>query len=374
MKIAIIDESINEYSLTNINIKSYVVTEDLEVCKSKLDTSINKHAYICTKIIADTASNNEYHCIKILDNFKKAEISKMRIALEWCLKNEMEIINLSIGSSYSLDYEALIPVIRMLVNNNTPIISACNNNNTLTIPASIKGVIGVRCDPFDMLLPGSYIYDENNICGIDLTVGSLESQPPYRHLNLKKYNSFAAPFITGVVSNIMHSGIVGLENIKYVLQENSSLERYNYIHECNAIKNWIQEFPLTIEISNSSEIIIELTNQMRCLGYNAICITDYPKEHVIFCYSDYLYNKDYSYYEYLLLVNNVARPDIIFIAERKNNLEINYVIDLKLKLTDGPTCLPSHFAANNTDNLVININKDQIYSRIVANWIGRVFT
>ena len=82
----------------------------------------------------------------MLDRNGEADIESLVYSLKWCLKHDVKIISLSLGSVAIEDKEKLVNTIQALLKQNVVLVAAANNTNTVTYPASLEGVIGVKCD------------------------------------------------------------------------------------------------------------------------------------------------------------------------------------------------------------------------------------
>lgn len=317
MKVAIIDEGVSSEFFKGVcDIKSYRIIDSSIRSYTEKSLDPTKHSHICARIITNTTQIDNLWCISILDLYRQSSMSRLRIALEWCLDNKIDIINLSLGSPYALDYNELSPVISRLVESGKIVVAACNNNDTLTIPASISDVIGVKCDKQKLLKPGEVIYNENDICGIDITAGSLAPLPEYDSLPLYDHNSFVTPYVTGVICNMFRDGVATLHEVRERLiqykpsNQSANKNRFHPNHNNNRQEAIIVEF----QAAQESKLTQLVANQMRSLGYNAICILA-TEENEFFSYSYDKYRSEYTPAQFFYQILNRIRPDIIFISD-----------------------------------------------------------
>lgn len=205
MNIVVIDDGVNE---KYFNMKP--LKHDIEVdrnqklyVRSSKNELICSHGTICAAIILKYAPNAVISSIKVLNTSEGRGMKEQLIlALQWCLENYVQIINLSIGSTQLEDFKELRSMVTELYRKGCLIIAAYNNRNVYTIPASLECVIGVKCNP--ALRTPSY-----QVCTSKYEF-FIEASSNHEFINFyhKKFvsssaNSYAAPYITAVVHNIM---------------------------------------------------------------------------------------------------------------------------------------------------------------------------
>jgi hypothetical protein len=196
--IAIIDEGINIPDSDKIKYR-IAITENLEVI-DHIDGGIFNHADECFSIIHKYAPEAVFASIKILNENAQGLVSQLIKAIDWCVENQVHVINLSLGTTSYADFEALTATVNKAFKKGTIIIAACHNSNIVSYPAFLENVIGVRCDQEDILQGSEIRYVENPMDGIDIIangnpVSSFESYYPA--------NSFAAPRVTALVYNML---------------------------------------------------------------------------------------------------------------------------------------------------------------------------
>lgn len=138
--------------------------------------------------IAGVASGAQIVPLKVMNSSGRASIKNVIRAIEWCIKEDIDIINLSIG--YKKDVESLInynsqyhdkerQVIEEALEKGITIVSSVGNNRNapMNYPACFKGVISVasygiysnnleiypapknsKCSNKTIYAPGEYIY------------------------------------------------------------------------------------------------------------------------------------------------------------------------------------------------------------------------
>ena len=144
VKVAIIDDGINNEFLFEKAVNySY---ENGEIVSDGIKCNKISHGTKCAKIFESYARHYILYGIKILNSNRETNIQSLLCALEWCKKNDIKLISLSLGSIFYADYDLLLPKIEQLIKKEILIVAAAHNNDYLTFPASMNNVIGVRCD------------------------------------------------------------------------------------------------------------------------------------------------------------------------------------------------------------------------------------
>lgn len=292
-QITIIDDGINQNLYDTGELKHNIqITPELHIHERVgYDPFLPSHGTTCAAIIKKYAPEAVLSSVKILnDDSRKGMKTQLIRALEWCVENNIRLINLSLGT---IDYKDFIEVekaVKYAWENGVIIVAACNNRNVFTCPASLENVIGVKCDTSGKLNGTEYIYNSFPPDGIDITACGIHDLVKYSGESkvTSSCNSFAAPDVTALVYNIIKNNPnMGLYELKEVLKQNSAdskhMEGSSYITN-KSLKNK----NYNIYINNSIEIpIIEvynnygnkitgfyknLTEKFRVDGYNAICI------------------------------------------------------------------------------------------------------
>jgi hypothetical protein len=232
IRVAVIDDGINKkiYNtpLEGANIE---ILKDLSVVeRSNYDAFSPSHGTTCAAIINTYARNVTFFSIKILNEKTEKAIKEQLIkALHWCAKNNIQIVNLSLGTIDFRDFEEIKNCIKAVTENGLIIIAACNNKNVFTYPACLPNVIGVRCQ--DLYFKDQYCINDNILSGIEFAASG-------RHYLTDIFgnsrftspsNSFAAPLITAKVCDIVRNytdiAIDGIKKELYKCALNKNSDR-----------------------------------------------------------------------------------------------------------------------------------------------------
>jgi hypothetical protein len=286
VNIAIIDDGIvqSKYDIGELEYNIHI-TAELDICEEGAGNSglLQSHGTICAAIIKKYSPEAVLSSIKILSSEsmvgKKEQLVK---ALEWCVENDVKLINLSLGTIDFKDFYTVRDAVDNAFKAGIIIIAACSNRDIYTCPASLPNVIGVKCDNSGLLGEGGFIYNCFSPDGIEIIASS-------RHNLITKSgdtittslcNSYAAPRITALVHDILQEiPSATFDQIQDELKKKSKkvyLEKGLYLQE--TYKKTIKDIYIPIisiyDYTNryGYEVGFELCKLFRNDGYNAISI------------------------------------------------------------------------------------------------------
>jgi len=350
IRTAIIDDGISiDESLNLINSKIiHLKIKDDKIIVEKVDKNIfiASHGTVCYWIYADNVNRNDYelYSIKVIDPItRESSMDNLRIALEWCLENDIKLICMSIGTTNFLDFK-LDDVLRKLYEKNVIMIAACSNKNIYTYPASSQYVLGVKHDYKNILPSNRFSYNEQDISNIEITCnGDFDELGKKVHYEFEKYNSFIVPYIASVIHKVLLEGNKTINDIKSVLKSKAivSNELATYEYFKNSYKDWTEEIDIPIiaivnDAGNSTEHFTEhIVNGFRSDKYNAVLLQDGTNNKEYYKYS---FAKLIEVYGNIVnavkLVINSANTDILLIDipfEPLDELTRNNLIDIVVK-------------------------------------------
>lgn len=216
IKIAIIDNGVKQ-SLLSGKLKNEVVIKNDNTCVNDNTEGENDflHGTICAKIIEKFAPNCGISSIRVLDKDGMGCLDKLKPALEWCLKERIDIVNLSLGTTNFKDKGTIQKLVNYYTNRGLHIIAASANDNYITYPASFSNVIGVAVDYDKKINDYSYC----NL-GIDVMVKSEYNISLYgNEVTLPPSNSYAAPYVSAMIGSIFSQfGRLRISEIKRKLK------------------------------------------------------------------------------------------------------------------------------------------------------------
>jgi len=157
------------------------------------------HGTAIAYIIHKKAPAAQIYNIKILDECLTSSIHKMIDAIDWAIEQNLDVINLSLGSTqfrYKNEVEAAIHRAHAA---NLLIVSACNRRSRPSLPASLPGVFGVSGGT----LRGKYSYYWEEESRKFIARGDHQRVAGAKRMYYFGFgSSYAAPHITGIVTLI----------------------------------------------------------------------------------------------------------------------------------------------------------------------------
>jgi len=262
-------------------------------------------------------SDAQLIAISVMDMDGKLRIDEFCMALEWCEKNAVDGISISIGTHNWLDMQKMLSAIEVLSHVGIKIVAAGANSGMLTYPASLPEVYGVR---FRERLHGIQRIE----CpwdGIDVEVGFEEPlilgyfREKYQ-FQQKLTNSMAAPWLLGqLLTNsidINQNEVVGTDSLN------------------TSISSDELETPV-IEVKGVSRRVEELLEELRRNGYQAMLAGQGRKTDVK---KGFLYLDKERIQEYVVCYLNNVKMDILLLEGTQPECLDKYV-DQKIELMDG---------------------------------------
>ena len=208
VKVAFIDDGIDPgFVPTGIPLCSYVADEQ-GVRPTTPEKGLT-HGSVCFQIFgSNTRATYSLISIKALDHSTGLGNHKALVsALKWCAGQDIDIINMSMGSRQYTDFSAIGDAVGRL--SNSIVIAACSNENELTFPACLPTVIGVRHCNVSMPA-GSYIYITDPYDQIEVQANAADLPISFEDGEIRPVggsNSHAAPLITARVCDYLYEGV-----------------------------------------------------------------------------------------------------------------------------------------------------------------------
>ncbi|SLM86981.1 S8 family serine peptidase [Vagococcus fluvialis] len=143
MKVAIIDSQFNKdsfYKVIHIDIFNDQVLTNTDIYPPP------SHCDICLDLITSELINNKniiFYCLPVLDDKNTTSVEKLKKALKWCIKNNIDVINLSLGTIKYKDIMKLHYILNK-VTKKSVVFAAMSNNNKFCYPCCHPQVIGVE--------------------------------------------------------------------------------------------------------------------------------------------------------------------------------------------------------------------------------------
>lgn len=112
VKIAVIDDGVNEYLLGESVVQQLIFNDDFTTETYTIDSPERiTHGTVCAGIIKLYYPDIQIYSLKILSDTLSGNIQKLYSALEWCVQNRIQVANVSLGSHSSADLSATQKVI-----------------------------------------------------------------------------------------------------------------------------------------------------------------------------------------------------------------------------------------------------------------------
>ncbi|SDF05791.1 S8 family serine peptidase [Terriglobus roseus] len=101
------------------------------------------HGTAVCALIQAMAPEAQVFSVKVFDRRLATTASIVMRAIEWCLENSMDIVNLSLGTANSDHRQQFAAVVDRVCVAGAVLVSAYEVNDTLMLPGSMRGVVGV---------------------------------------------------------------------------------------------------------------------------------------------------------------------------------------------------------------------------------------
>lgn len=200
IRIAIIDDGVNKAHFKNIhNLKCFKVRNQKMVEYIPKSTLLT-HGTICAAIIQKYVNCQiEIISYKVKDYGKAGYSEDLRIALECCAKDDIDILNVSIGSMEKKDRRSYQAIVNDIVKKGTMVVAAMSNDGHIAYPAMCENVIKVRHNErmlHKVVLadPDHLLYEASSIHKLIMKEGFFTTLP---------CNSYATPYVSAYLANLL---------------------------------------------------------------------------------------------------------------------------------------------------------------------------
>lgn len=271
MKIAVIDDVVPKIFHEKLNIIKSIIVDDNLKCieKSSNSMTMSNHALNVCAIINKYAPTAEIINIGISDKDSiKANINKLIAGLKYCFNEKIPLVNLSMGSTSLCDDYLLRDIISRMYYNKQIIISAKSNNSFISFPAIYPNVLSVEATELNKSKNSKNCIN-NNIIRPSIHEIILNGELKYK---TPPSNSFAAPFLTAEIFNIINNSSKNINDI------------YSNFFENNIMISESPSFLLNPKIINNSNKRIDLS------VYNNLDVHSITNRN-----NDYIYLSDNNY-------------------------------------------------------------------------------
>lgn len=146
VRVAILDSGV---SVNHLRIRRAIAGGITITSKGQTDgfqDHIGHGTAVCA-VVQQMAPDAEIFVVKIFESRLATSLAIVLNAIEWCLQQRIDIINLSLGTANHDHRPHFAAAVEQAHDNRTVIVSAYQSNGTLMLPGSLPTVIGVAEDP-----------------------------------------------------------------------------------------------------------------------------------------------------------------------------------------------------------------------------------
>ncbi|WP_068502416.1 S8 family serine peptidase [Paenibacillus kribbensis] len=201
------------------------------------------HGTLCAAIVLKYNPHVKISSIKILNHHLKGEPAQFYAALHWCVDHNIDVVNVSLGSTYLNEKKQMRETVNQLVEAGLIIVCACHNDGYITYPASLSNVVGVKCHTSQQLSQNDYAFNYYSDEGIDVTASAMHelNLPFFGSMICSNSNSYAAPFITAYISKILYDASSSyIDDVKIQLLQNAKNHNVTgYVLPVSESPDWI---------------------------------------------------------------------------------------------------------------------------------------
>ena len=204
MKIAVIDSGLPKY-YDKENTYRVIVDKEYRAYLSKKEIyDENGHGTIVRNIIDKYLDKcDEVITLKILNKDLKGNSIALINAIQFCIENKIDLINISLGTINEKYKEKLHRLIKKAIQNGIIVVAAEHNDGLKSYPANFQQVIGVR-EQRKSLLRHRITYDHRtNFFQVGLKKIPLKILWGLKKVYFTRGSSFMAPHVTGVIIKII---------------------------------------------------------------------------------------------------------------------------------------------------------------------------
>lgn len=219
-KIGIIDDWVNPKYLSEKWKVRYIFTEGADKESREQSEELLTHATVIAKILEEQTKDYEIINFVLTRRMEEpVDIRRLQSALELCLKEEVDILCMSLGTIRMSERNYMYPQIRTLYKRGVILIAAADNEGCYMMPAAMEEVIGVDVALGEPRRPGEYYFCGENLWRIDFQA-DCRFQIQLDGKEICPCTSYAVPVIAARVNNLLNQGFWGQAEIR------KQLERY----------------------------------------------------------------------------------------------------------------------------------------------------
>jgi subtilisin len=205
VRVAVIDSGIDADHRAVGSVQGGVVVELDDGAEVRLidgpHTDLFGHGTACAGIIRGIAPECELYSVRVLGGRLSGQGKAFTAGLRWAIENDMNVVNLSLGTSKREHFAELHELADEAYFRRTTLVSAVNNMPVEAYPSQYSSVISVAAhggqDPLH--------FDYNPTPPVEFGAPGIDLHVPWLHGKTIRAtgNSFAAAHITGLVALVL---------------------------------------------------------------------------------------------------------------------------------------------------------------------------
>jgi subtilisin family serine protease len=234
IKIAVIDGGVdsNHERLKDAKLSGKrFIFDDNKVSQTANYHDETGHGTAIAAIIHKHCPNAEIHCVKVFSDTMVIHEDVLYKALEYCIKSQYPIINLSLGVNIEPPPEQLVKLCKSAYENNIILICASNNSSQHpAYPASLPYVFGVGIGT-NIKKGTEYGYTDES--SIDFLAKGTIQRIAWKNgtYNVTQGTSYACAHFSGIVAKkISENKFESFEQLKQTLKRNANPQINPFIY------------------------------------------------------------------------------------------------------------------------------------------------
>jgi subtilisin family serine protease len=158
------------------------------------------HGTACAGIIHQLAPQAELHSVRIMGNNAGGTLDQLVFGLKWAIGQEMDVINLSVGTVQTRLVAQLHELVDRAYFNGQILVAAANNHRQESYPAHFASLIAVDCQSLKDPLKFHYRLKQP----VEMVADGIYVKAPSPGGSYRWFTgtSFACPHITGLVARL----------------------------------------------------------------------------------------------------------------------------------------------------------------------------
>ena len=213
VRVAVIDSGIEDGHPLVGKVQQAIAVEDSDEADDEVQfidaphDDLYGHGTACAGLIRSIAPEVELVSVRVLGTDLRGSAYMFANGLEWCIDNDVHVVNLSLSTANEDYAETFYELIDQAAQRNVMVVSAMNNERKRSIPSEFAGVFSVACcegSDRERFLRNPRAPAEWGAIGVDVEVPWAGGSTI-----VATGNSFAAAVMAGHVARVLgaHPGI-----------------------------------------------------------------------------------------------------------------------------------------------------------------------